>query len=115
MRVALAGAHGTGKTTLARSLVERLNRLGIRAGSLPEAPREICVRAEDPVFFRRGMNKPLRQNLILLLHLMQEFNSLSNEVDAVISDRSLLDHWIYALYLFEREWTEEGVKDLYES
>lgn len=109
------GAHGTGKTTLSQSLVERLSHSGIQARRLPEAPREICSQAGEPEFFRRGKNTPLRQNLILLVHLMQEFDSLLEGADIVISDRSLLDHWAYTLYLFQEQWMHEEVRSLYEA
>jgi nicotinamide riboside kinase len=115
IRVALMGAHGTGKTTLSGALVERLNRLGIKAVSLPEAPRLICDRAGDPTFFRRGSNTPLRQDLILLVHLLQELNSLLCDVGVVISDRSLLDHWAYTLALFDQELIDEGLSRIYDS
>src|SRR5437764_4674972 len=102
LRVALIGAHGTGKTTLLRALLERLPSLHIRAAGLPEAPREIIKRANDPEFFRRGNNTGHRQMLILLVHLIQELD-VHPETDLVISDRSLLDHWAYARHLFHEE------------
>jgi nicotinamide riboside kinase len=114
IRVALVGAHGTGKTTLAKALVGSLTNMEIEVRNLSEAPRLICDRAGDPTFFRRGNNTPLRQNLILLVHLLQELD-LSNNVDVLISDRSLLDHWAYTLHLFGRELDEEGLRQLYEA
>jgi nicotinamide riboside kinase len=115
VRVALAGAHGTGKTTLAKALVQRLESSGLVARCLLEAPREICTAAGDPIFFRRGNNTLLRQNLIFLVHLMQEFNSILGDADIVISDRSLLDHWAYTLYLFKEELEDQGVSGIYEA
>lgn len=115
LRIALMGAHGTGKTTLARALVQRLSQEGIRAVQLQEAPREVCARAGDSEFFRRGQNTPLRQGLIFLMHLMQEFNAQFEGADIVVADRSLLDHWAYTLQMFENPWVNDGVKDLYES
>lgn len=115
IRIALVGAHGTGKTTLSRVLSEHLQDLGLKVMSLPEVPRLLCSEAGDPVFFRRGNNSPLRQSLILLGHAIYELLSLKSDVDVVISDRALLDHWAYTVYLFSEELREAGVFDLYES
>lgn|GEM_PF-4170360 len=113
LRVALIGAHGTGKTTLLRALLDRLQSLQIRAVGLPEAPREIIKRSNDPEFFRRGHNTVHRQMLILLVHLIQELG-VGADVDIVIGDRSLLDHWAYARYLFSEELASTDTLHLYE-
>jgi ATPase subunit of ABC transporter with duplicated ATPase domains len=114
LRIALMGAHGTGKTTLANALVGSMHKLGIRASRLSEAPRIICDRAGNPGFFRRGQNTPLRQDLIFIVHLIQELDSLLSEAEVLVSDRSLLDHWAYTLHLFAREFEIEDLQSLYE-
>jgi thymidylate kinase len=49
----------------------------------------------------------------LIVHLIQEL-SVPSEVDVVISDRALLDHWAYSSYLFSEELSRAGVLQLYE-
>ena len=113
LRVALMGAHGTGKTTLLQAVLGHLHSLQVRAIGLPEAPREIIRLAADAEFFRRGHNTAYRQALILIVHLIQELSALPEEA-VVISDRALLDHWAYSRYLFSEELTRDGVLQLYE-
>lgn len=115
LRVALVGSHGTGKTTLLRSLEERARSEGVDLLALPEAPREVCRRAGDPEFFRRGRNAPLRQALLLVQHLIEESRSLADGPDVLLMDRALLDYWVYTSTLFGEQLVRDGVHDLLEA
>lgn len=98
LKIALTGAHGTGKTTLTTALHEEI------ANSFPtsvcrEVPRVIIETVGQESFFRRGNNTPLRQCIILLFQIMEDyFQSQNSEI--VISDRTMVDHLAYTLCLF---------------
>ncbi|MEO6323258.1 MAG: ATP-binding protein [Thermoanaerobaculia bacterium] len=111
-RIAFVGAHGTGKTTLARAVAEKLQEAGIAAPVVPEVPRWICSKANDPVFFRREKNSPLRQVLLLLGQPVFETALLQSRSAWLLCDRSLLDHWAYTRLLFRDELLREGVTEL---
>lgn len=98
LRIALTGAHGTGKTTLIGRLPELLEMTG-RVGTCREAPRIIADQINQPEFFRRGNNTPLRQGLIFLQHLVEE-RDVSGGCDTLITDRTLIDHLAYTTVLF---------------
>jgi predicted ATPase len=97
-KIALTGAHGTGKTTLAKALANDLESLG-RLGACREAPRLIIERVGDPEFFRRGNNTPARQAMIFLEHVLEEQRQAVN-CDILITDRTLVDHLAYTAILF---------------
>lgn len=101
MRIALTGAHGTGKTTLSTKLAGLLAVRGT-VGVCREAPRLIIDDVGDPEFFRRGNNNPSRQGLIFIRHLIEE-NSLFSKCDITISDRTLVDHLSYTNVLFPED------------
>lgn len=106
LRIALTGAHGTGKTTLVRELQSTLAPLG-RLGFCREAPRLIIERVGSDEFFRRGNNTPTRQALIFLEHVIEEQRQ-SAECDILVTDRTLVDHLAYTAVLFpEAEDTPE--------
>lgn len=98
LRIALTGAHGTGKTTLVTALPERLAGSG-KISVCREAPRVITEIVADPEFFRRGNNTPLRQSAIFLQHLLEERRE-SRSCDLLITDRTLVDHLAYSATLF---------------
>lgn len=105
-KIALTGAHGTGKTTLANELIRALAYLG-RTASCREAPRLIIDLVGDQEFFRRGNNTPLRQGIIFLEHVLEESRNLDS-CDVLIADRTLIDHLAYTAVLFpETESTIE--------
>lgn len=115
IRVALVGAHGTGKTTLSKALASRLTDQGVLCSSLPEVPRILCDASNDPAFFRRGKNSPLKQCSILLGQVVYELESLASDAEVVIGDRSLLDHWAYTLHAFKGGFESENVRHLFDS
>lgn len=111
LKIALTGSHGTGKTTLANLLVQRLSEEGLTAAAVQEIPRLICELAGDPEYFRRAYNTPLRQLLLLIGQAVHE-RKLEFEVDVLVTDRSLLDHWIYTVNLFEEKLIAERVLEV---
>lgn len=115
-KIALTGAHGVGKTTLANELLRRLSGKGFGAVAVaPEAPREICSLAADPEFFRRGKNNALKQALLMYAQLQHEHFSLPRQDGILICDRSVLDLWAYSKYLFRDEFRAGGVLEIYEA
>jgi thymidylate kinase len=115
-KIALTGAHGVGKTTLANQLRMRLAAKGLGAIAVaPEVPRAICALAADSEFYRRGKNNPLKQALLLYAQLQAEQFSLPREPGVLICDRSVVDLWAYSRYLFEKDFQAEGVLELYEA
>jgi predicted ATPase len=101
MKLALTGAHGTGKTTLSRFLGEK-TFAGHRVAYCREVPRVIIEQARDDEFFRRTNNSPLRQSLIFLYQLIEEVKQAEN-VEFLICDRTLVDHLAYSAVLFPAE------------
>lgn len=115
-KIAIIGAHGVGKTTLANELRSRLSGKGFGKISVaPEIPREICSLAHDPECFRRGKNNALKQALLLFSQLQYEQSFLPCENGVFICDRGVLDLWAYSKYLFGDEFQAAGVLELYET
>ena len=97
-KIALTGAHGTGKTTLANELTSKLASLG-RLRACREAPRLIADSVGDQEFFRRGNNTPERQGMIFLEHVLEEQRQ-GADCDILVTDRTLVDHLAYTTVLF---------------
>jgi predicted ATPase len=98
MKLALTGAHGTGKTTLCRFLCENAFA-GYRVAHCREVPRVIIEQANDDNFFRRTKNSPLRQSLTFLYQLLEEVKQ-AQKADILICDRTIVDHLAYSTVLF---------------
>jgi nicotinamide riboside kinase len=113
MKIALTGAHGVGKSTLADHLKEEINKKGITVSMTPEVPRLICEAVNDNEYFRRGHNSLIKQSLILLGQLVIE-EQLRENVNIQICDRTLFDHWAYSLSLFGDEIKNGNYTDVYE-
>lgn len=113
MKIALTGAHGTGKSTLAIFLKAEINKLSKTASITPEVPRMICETVNDKEYFRRGRNSLLKQSLILLGQLVIEEQFRKNG-EIQICDRTLFDHWAYSLNLFGTEIKEGHYTEIYE-
>lgn len=111
LKVGFVGAHGVGKTTLVNTICDRLNAAGCSAASTPEIPRVICEIAQDRGFFRRANNTPLRQAAILLGQAMTELRFSENRHSVLLCDRTVLDHWAYAKFLFGGAFAEARVED----
>ncbi len=112
MRIALVGAHGTGKTTLATVLVSELNLRRISVDVTPEIPRIICDRAQDQEYFRRGNNQLLKQLLLLVGQPIYEQSVDRSSV--CVCDRAILDHWAYTKHLFLEEMESEDITEILE-
>ncbi len=113
MKIALTGAHGTGKSTLAKFLKEEISKRKKIASVTPEVPRMICETVIDKEYFRRGNNSLLKQSLILLGQLVIEEQNQKG-VDVQICDRTLFDHWAYSLSLFGKEIIKGNYTEIYE-
>jgi thymidylate kinase len=112
MKIALAGSHGTGKTTLAECLREKLIALDIVATITEETPRLICDLVDDQEYFRRGNNSLTKQLMISLGQLVLEEQSRTSDIQ--ICDRTLMDHLAYSMYLFPEEILENDFLTIYE-
>lgn len=95
MKFALTGAHGTGKTTLTKSLLARVKNAAV----CREMPRVICERVGDPTFFQRR-NNTLQRQLLLFTYQVMEEGKLQKSADVTICDRTVVDHLAYTLNLF---------------
>lgn len=98
MKLALTGAHGTGKTTLCRFLGEK-TFAGHPVAYCREVPRVIIEQAKEDEFFRRTNNSPLRQSLIFLYQLIEEVKQ-ARGAEFLICDRTVVDHLAYSSVLF---------------
>jgi nicotinamide riboside kinase len=114
-KIALTGAHGVGKTTLARELTRTLESVyGLDVVMTPEVPRLLCEFAGDPTFFRRGRNNPLKQVLLLYGQLEYEIEAASSGAKLIVCDRTVLDHWIYSANLFQKAYDDAEIATICE-
>ena len=97
-KIALTGAHGTGKTTLTNAVVARFAPTRETTPSR-EVPRILVEHADDSEFFRRGNNSPVRQ-LLIMLHQIIEDDERRRAADLVVCDRTLVDHIAYTFVQF---------------
>ncbi|MBO6561848.1 MAG: ATP-binding protein [Nisaea sp.] len=98
MKIGLTGAHGTGKTSLAKNLQSNLIKINITK-ICNETPRIIIDLVDDSTFFQRGKNTTLRQLLIFLFQATEDYFQ-EKEADILIADRTMIDHLAYTLDLF---------------
>lgn len=113
MKIALTGAHGVGKSTLANYLQSQIQLTGKTVVVTPEIPRLICEQTSDREYFRRGRNSLAKQTLILLGQVITEAEN-KGSYQLEICDRTLFDHWAYTLHAFQQELTGEHLADTYE-
>jgi nicotinamide riboside kinase len=107
-KVALTGAHGTGKSTLS-DIVTRQLQSKYRISHTPEAPRLFIEELGDPSRFQRGNNSFAWQTLLLARQIEIE-SAPTQTVDLLICDRTIVDHWAYTQVLFpEQSKTPEGL------
>lgn len=115
VRVALVGAHGTGKTTLSREITLRLSADRHRVATLQEVPRLVCEMVNDPTFFRQTRNTALKQALLLFAQLVHESEKSHSAADVVLGDRTPLDHWAYTLHFFSSAFSTDELGAIYET
>jgi hypothetical protein len=114
VKIAFIGAQGVGKTTISNQINLELKKIGIKSVVL-ETPRSICKLANDDKFLRRGQNSALKQSLIILGQIVNEFETMvSSDVDVQICDRNIIDHWSFSLYLFKDEFEKDKVSEIFE-
>jgi predicted ATPase len=98
IKVALTGAHGTGKSTLAAAIIERLKG----AVLVPEVPRLFVEELGEPERFQRGNNGFTWQTLLVARQIEIE-STYARDAEILICDRSVVDHWAYTQILFPSE------------
>jgi len=109
MKIAFTGSHGVGKTTLINELEKELSN-SKKIEVTKEIPRIICEVVNNPEYFRRGQNNLEKQLLILLGQIIQEYELSKSNLEIVLCDRTIFDHWAYTLYLFEKELNDDYIK-----
>ena len=95
MKIAVSGAHGTGKTTICEHMLSRLSESHDLA-ICREVPRVIIDAVGDPHFFRRKNNTVERQFLIFLFQLEEERKQGEGRA-ILLCDRTPVDHLAYML------------------
>ncbi len=92
LKVGLTGTHGTGKTSLAHSLVGHLKELGFNAGYIREFVRDCPL----PVGTEKENSAPA-QTWILCRQLLEELEA-ANKYDILVCDRTVIDNYAYFLW-----------------
>jgi predicted ATPase len=90
MKIAFIGSHGVGKTTLCFDLASRLKRLDLGV----EIVREVARLCPLPINRETTLEA---QAWILHTQIAHEL-AASNQYQAVICDRSVLDNYAYLVY-----------------
>lgn len=105
-KVAISGAHGTGKTTLLRALTQSIPNIS----TLPEIPRILIELNDDPEQLRRGNNTLDRQLAIIAAQMAYEGQAVATGSVPLLTDRTVGDHWAYTVALFESELNRPSVR-----
>lgn len=92
IKIGITGAHGTGKTALAHSLVGHLKELGFNAGYIREFVRDCPL----PVGTEKENSIPA-QTWILCRQLIEELEAV-HKYDILICDRTMIDNYAYFLW-----------------
>jgi len=105
LKVALTGAHSTGKSTLLTAFASAVT---FEVVTTPEVPRQVIEAAgagED--FLHRGNNTLLRQGLIIASQIEAESMAMMNSPRVLLVDRTVVDHWAYTVELLEPEQSDD--------
>ena len=100
MRIVIAGSHGTGKTTLAKALAERLN-----LNYIPDIVREEAA----PKGFTINENTPMEVQMWLV---SRQWELEKTTPESWIADKSLFDYFIYGGLVLEDKNVKEVIKDI---
>lgn len=100
MKIAIAGSHGVGKTTFAKSLAEKLN-----LNYIPDIVREEAVNKG----FIINENTPPEVQLWLV---MRQWELERNTPQPWIADKSLFDYLVYGNFILKDEKTKNLIRDL---
>ncbi len=92
LKVGITGTHGTGKTSLAHSLVGHLKELDFNAGHIREFVRDCPL----PVGTEKE-NSSAAQTWILCRQLIEELEAV-HKYDILICDRTVIDNYAYFLW-----------------
>tara|TARA_R110001606_G_scaffold325391_1_gene472080 strand:+ start:1531 stop:2100 length:570 start_codon:yes stop_codon:yes gene_type:complete len=95
LKIAVSGAHGTGKTTLCEFLEQNADR-ELDLAICREVPRIIIETVGDPGFFKRGSNTISRQ-LLIFLYQMEEERKKGAGRRSLLCDRTPVDHLAYTI------------------
>jgi len=88
LKVGFIGTHGVGKTTTVEWLEDLLSEVGVDVGVVTDSARE-C-----PMPINRKTTEE-SQIWILLEQVQQEVEETHKGVDVILSDRTVLDAWVY--------------------
>lgn len=76
----------------------------------PEVPRLFIDEFGDQSFFQRGQNTFVRQTMIMSRQIEIEATLIRENIEVLLCDRTIADHWAYTRSLFPEEAeTREGV------
>ena len=92
IKIGITGTHGTGKTSLAHSLVGHLKELGFNAGYIREFVRDCPL----PVGTEKE-NSAAAQTWILCRQLIEELEAV-HKYDILVCDRTVIDNYAYFLW-----------------
>ena len=92
IKIGITGTHGTGKTSLAHSLVGHLKELGFNAGYIREFVRDCPL----PVGTEKENSIPA-QAWILCRQLIEELEAV-HKYDILVCDRTVIDNYAYFLW-----------------
>lgn len=105
MRIGFTGAGGTGKTTTAKIVAERL---GIPF--LPSVSRGVFAQFGLTESSQNDMTPA--QLLELQSAIFEAFREQESQYEQYVADRTLLDHLVYCLYRCNRAITHEKLSDM---
>jgi nicotinamide riboside kinase len=98
MKIAIVGSHGTGKTTLAKALAEKL-----KLNYIPDIVREEAAKKG----FTINENTPPEVQLWLV---MRQWELEKNTPESWIADKSLFDYLVYGNLALRDEEVKNAIK-----
>ena len=89
IKIAIAGCHGTGKSTLINNMIEEFDQYGLQVYRVNEAARECPIKLGSIDF----------QKWVWEAHIKKELDGHNSKCDIILCDRTLMDNLIYYKYL----------------